>query len=203
MSVGNADRRVFGFIGCGKISSALCRGFATHPDPSRRPQKILVSRRSEGKSKKLEMEFPQLVEVIDSNEDIVRESSVVFIGLLPVTARELLPVLPFTNNHLVISMMAAVDFETTKSLLPSDSIPLVRIVPLPSSARRSGPILLYPPHQDAQSILSIVGTPIVCTSEFEMKPMIAVTGHISSFYELMRTTETFIIGNGKMSVSAG
>jgi pyrroline-5-carboxylate reductase len=195
----NISDKVLGFIGCGKISSAICRGFASHPDSAQRPRKILVSRRNEEKSETLRKEFPDLVVIIDSNEEIVRESNIVFIGLLPMAAREVLPTLPFTNQHLMISMMAAVDFETTQSLLSNPELCFVRIVPLPSSSRRSGPILMYPSHTKAFNILSVVGTPIVCTTESEMKPMISVTGHISSFYELMRTTENFITDHGTKS----
>ncbi len=191
--------KTLGFIGCGKISSALCRGFASVPS-DQRPIRILVSRRSEEKSKKLRDDFPDLIHVVDSNEEIVLESDVVFIGLLPQTAAVVLPTLPFTDKQLVMSMMAAVDFEATKQLLAFSTLDVVRIVPLPSSARRSGPILLYPPHHQAETILKLIGTPIVCCSESEMKPMVSVTGHISSFYELMRTTENFLIENGKVGI---
>jgi pyrroline-5-carboxylate reductase len=191
--------QVIGFLGCGKISSALCRGFASQPIATRRPAKILVSRRSEAKSRCLQEEFPDLIEVSDSNEDIVRRSNVIFLGLLPAAAESELPHLPFTTSHLIISMMAALNFETTRALLPRQDLQLVRTVPLPSCARRQGPILQYPAHKSAESLLKFIGTPVVCKDEEEMKPMIAVTGHISSFYELMRTSEGFLEGSGEYS----
>lgn len=189
--------RVLGFLGCGKISSALCRGFASHTDVNQRPLKILVSERSREKSAALAEEFPDLVQVCVDNAQIVSEADVIFIGLLPGVAKELLPTLPFRPEHLVISMMAAVNYNTTLTYLPS--IPasrVVRTVPLPSAASRSGPILQFPPHEEAAALLRVIGTPVICISEDQMVPMIAVTGHISSLYELMRSTESFVSSKG-------
>lgn len=185
-----------GFIGCGKISSAVCRGYAG-ASGSQRPKKILVSLRNEEKSRALKAAFPDLVHIVESNEDIVAEADVIFLGLLPGVARELLPTLPFNDSKLVVSMMAAVDFQETVLLTRMSVDRVVRTVPLPSAANRSGPVLVHPPNSAIESILSIVSTPVVCTLESQMKPMVAVTGHISSFYELMKTTQDFIVENGK------
>ena len=190
---------VIGFLGCGKISSALCRGYATTTKHDK-PKKILVSRRSVDKSQALASEFPDLVEVCDDNTNIVLRADIVFVGLLPGVARETLPTLAFRDNQLLISMMAAVDYEETANLLSHHGCSrnrIVRTVPLPSSQRQTGPILLFPRQEEAISILSVVGTPIICKNEDEMKPMISITGHISSFYELMRTSEEFLVSQGE------
>jgi pyrroline-5-carboxylate reductase len=184
-----------GFVGCGKISSALCRGYAG-ASGAQRPKKILVSARSEEKSAALKAAYPDLVTVLESNEEIVAQADVVFIGLLPGVAREILPTLPFTASKLVVSMMAAVDFQETVQLTRMPTERIVRTVPLPSAANRSGPVLVHPPNPTIEAILSIVSTPVVCTLESHMKPMVAVTGHISSFYELMKTSQDFIVENG-------
>jgi pyrroline-5-carboxylate reductase len=190
-----------GFLGCGKISSAVCRGYAG-ASGNARPKKILVSLRNEAKSSALKEAFPDLVHVVESNEDLVAEADVVFIGLLPAVARELLPTLPFTAEKLVISMMAAVDLQETLTLTKMPADRLVRTVPLPSAANRSGPVLVHPPNATIEAILSIVSTPAVCTLESHMKPMIAVTGHISSFFELMKTSQEFVVEQGKPSCTA-
>jgi len=93
-------------------------------------------------------------------------------------------------------MMAAVDIEEMKSLtgVPADRI--VRTVPLPSSARREGPILVHPKLTRFDELLTVVGTPVGCATEEEMKPLICLTGHISSFFELMRTTQAFMESEG-------
>lgn len=186
------NQKTIGFLGCGKISSALCRGYANCS-----PKRLYVSRRNVEKSEALKREFPDLVEVIDDNSELVILSDIIFIGLLPPVAAELLSKLPFTEKKLVISMMAAVNFERTLSMLPQiPSKNIVRTVPLPSSAQNTGPILMYPNHDEAMYYLKFIGTPIVCSSEEKLKPLISVTGHISSFYELMRETEDFLESKG-------
>jgi pyrroline-5-carboxylate reductase len=184
-----------GFLGCGKISSAVCRGYASATGINK-PLRLLVSLRSEEKSKALKEEFPDLVTICSSSEELVSLSDVIFIGLLPKVAREVLPTLSF-ENKLVVSMMAAVDFSEVVSLTRPTENRVVRTVPLPSAARRTGPILMYPPNDEAEQLLKVVGTPVVCRDEQAMKPLVAVTGHISSFFELMRLTQDWAVDRGE------
>ena len=93
-------------------------------------------------------------------------------------------------------MMAAVNYSDVLSMTGTAMIKTVRIVPLPSAARHSGPILLYPPNADAASIMSFVGTPVSCNDEAEMKPLVSITGHISAFYEIMSVAQTWAVQNG-------
>ena len=99
-SFGTADLsdKAVGFLGCGKISSAVCRGYAG-ADGTCRPKKIMVSRRSADKSAALQAEYPALITVCDSNEEIVKQCDIIFIGLLPGVANELLPTLPFDDHR--------------------------------------------------------------------------------------------------------
>jgi len=190
--------KTLGFLGCGKISSCMIRGYESATG-SQRPSKILVSKRSETKSAALSAEFPGFV-VVSENEDLVSQSDIVFIGLLPGVAREILPNMPFggeTSSKLIISMLAALDIGELRTLcsgVPNNQI--VRTVPLPSTARRQGPILVHPVITNIIDILNIVGTPVSCQEESEMKPLVSLTGHISSFFELMRTSEKFMTDNG-------
>ena len=190
--------KTLGFVGTGKISSCVVRGYCTAPSPHR-PLKVLLSPRSADKAAALKAEFPDLVEIASCNEDVVSESDIVFIGLLPKVAREILPTLPFGgegSKKLVISMMAAIMIEEMRSLVAVPAEQLVRTVPLPSSARREGPILSHPQNAACEEVLKVVGTPVACKLETEMTPLVCLTGHISPFFELMRTTEKFMTDQG-------
>ena len=196
MATMDISNLTIGFLGCGKISSAVCRGYAA-ASGSERPLRVIVSERSREKSSALKAEYSDFVTVSDSNEEIVNQSDILFIGLLPGVAREVLPSLN-VDGKLIISMMAAVDYSEVLTLTKSHDANsrVVRTVPLPSNARRSGPILMHPECAEAESVLKIVGTPVVCKLEAEMKPMVAITGHISSFFELMRCSQDFAVANG-------
>jgi pyrroline-5-carboxylate reductase len=183
------------FLGCGKISSAVCRGFAG-ADGNMKPKKILVSLRSAEKSAALKAEYPDLITVKESNEELVAEADIVFIGLLPGIARELLPTLPFAESKTVISMMAAVDYSELLELVKLSGASVGKTVPLPAASKRSGPVIMFPPNASIEAILSVVGTTIPCTDELQMKPMISLTGHISSFYELMKVSQDWQVEHG-------
>lgn len=191
----NLSKLTLGFLGCGKIGSAVCRGFIGASGLAR-PNRILLNSRSKEKCRKLAVLAPDVVKIASSNEELVRESDIIFLGLLPDVARKVLPPLPFDKSKLVVSMMAAVDYQETMDLtkMPADRV--VRTVPLPSAANRSGPVVTFPHNAAVESVLSVVSKPVVCDTEADMKPMIALTGHISSFYELMEASQDFIVDKG-------
>ena len=99
-------------------------------------------------------------------------------------------------------MLAAMDIGELRSLIRVPHSQLVRTVPLPSTARRTGPVLVHPICPAAIEILDVVGTPVACDREEEMKPLVCLTGHISSFFALMQTSEQFMIDNGVGEVIA-
>ncbi len=94
--------------------------------------------------------------------------------------------------------MAAVNYETVLSWTGTAMVNTCRIVPLPSAAVRTGPILCYPPNVDVAAIISVVGTSVICRDESEMKPLVSITGHISQFYELMSVVQLWAESKGKM-----
>ena len=192
------DTKVFGFVGCGKISSAVARGYCLGLGTTLvRPKRVIVSPRNEEKSQRLLEEYPDIVTIAASNEEVVSLSDVVFIGLLPQVAREVLPQLPFRANQLIISMMAAVDIEEVLTLVRMPRSRVVRTVPLPSNSQRTGPILVHPSgNTEVEALLAVIGKPVVCHTEAEMKPLIALTGHISSFFELQRRSQQWMVDQG-------
>ena len=198
MTTADLASKTLGFVGTGKISSCVVRGYCTMPT-SNRPKKVLLSPRNADKASILKAEFPDIVEISTCNDDVVSGSDVVFIGLLPKVARDVLPTLPFggkDSKKLVISMMAAIMIEELRSLVDVPIDQIIRTVPLPSSARREGPILSHPQNDACEEVLRAVGTPVACKLETEMTPLVCLTGHISPFFELMRTTETFMTDQG-------
>ena len=190
-----------GFVGTGKIGSAVARGFARCNPP---PAAILVSPRSREKAEALKKEFPDIITIAETNEEVVSGADVVFYGLLPEVAREVLPKMPYRPDQMIVSMMAAIDYEETLTLsagiIPQGNI--VRTVPLPSAATKSSPTLMHPPNPRAEALLNCVGSCVACAKETEMKPLICLTAHISSFFELQRVNQAFFEANGVESLAA-
>jgi pyrroline-5-carboxylate reductase len=61
----------------------------------------VISPRNEEKAAILKADFPDIIEIASSNDDVVRKSNVIFIGLLPAAAAEILPKLIFSEEQTV------------------------------------------------------------------------------------------------------
>lgn len=99
-----------GFIGCGTIASAIVTGICS---TSTSTAKIRVSRRTESKSSLLQVTFPDQVTVHDDNQEIVDQSDVVFLCVLPQRAAGILQSLTFDpSKHRLVSLVvcAAANF---------------------------------------------------------------------------------------------
>jgi hypothetical protein len=103
-SAANNDQSSVGFIGCGTIASAIITGIATQnvvPIKS-----IVVSRRSESKSKLLAKEFSNLVTIQDDNQEILKKCEYIFLCVLPEQTQSVLENLQFDQKrHFLVSLV--------------------------------------------------------------------------------------------------
>ena len=129
------EEHTVGFVGVGKITSCVVRGLCSTTGTI--PKRIYISPRNKEKATALRSEFPDVVEIASSNEEVVSKSDIVFIGLLPQDAKEILPNLDFTDKE-VISMMATIDIADLLTLTKRPPDRAVRTVPLPSAQYREG-----------------------------------------------------------------
>ncbi|MBN8293114.1 NAD(P)-binding domain-containing protein [Rhodobacter sp. NTK016B] len=121
-----------GFVGTGTIASAVVRGLA------RDGHRITVSERSARHSAALAAEIPDLV--VADNQGVVDASDVVFLGLLPDAAPEILSALRFRAGQRVISFMAGVDLAEVAALCaPAGASALM--LPFPGIAQGGSPVL--------------------------------------------------------------
>ena len=120
-----------GFIGTGTIASAVVEGIAGDS------HQITVSERSRARSADLAARFG--VAVAD-NQGVADASDVLFLGLLPDQAAEVLPALRFRPDQQVISFMAGVALDTLSSLI-APATPVAVMLPFPGIARGGSPII--------------------------------------------------------------
>ncbi|CAI5741862.1 unnamed protein product [Hyaloperonospora brassicae] len=182
-----------GLLGTGKIGSAVFTGFCSAH--GWQPQHVYVSARTKAKAEALRAAFPDRVSISASNQEIVDQSDVVFIGLLPNIARQELPNLAFAGKK-VVSMMATIPYDELLQLvkLPTESV--VRSVPLPVAAKRTGPILAYPDNAFARDLFAQIGTPVMVAEEAEITKLTGITALISFFYATCDTTQQWCVNNG-------
>jgi len=120
-----------GFIGTGTITSAVVEGIAGDG------HRITVSERSRARSADLADRFG--VAVAD-NQGVIDASDVVFLGLLPEQAAQVLPGLAFRPGQQVISFMAGVTLDGLGPLV-APAEPLAVMLPFPGIAKGGSPII--------------------------------------------------------------
>ncbi|KDO19849.1 hypothetical protein SPRG_14949 [Saprolegnia parasitica CBS 223.65] len=189
---------VLGLLGTGKIGSAVMTGYCS-PVAAKstwEPKAIFVSPRGTEKAKALQAKFPAKVTIAATNQAVIDASNVIFIGLLPDVARQELPALHFPSHVTVISMMATIPYDELVQLvrLPKENV--VRTVPLPSSSRRTGPILAYPKQSYVEQLLLQIGTPVMVDTESEVTTLTGMTAMISFFYATCGHLQQWCVNNG-------
>lgn len=121
-----------GFIGTGTIASAVVRGIAGDG------HRITVSRRGQAFSSVLAAECPG-VSVAD-NQAVLDASAVVFLGLLPAAAAEILRALRFRPDQVVISFIAGIGLDDLAELVAPARAAAI-MLPFPGIEQGGSPVL--------------------------------------------------------------
>lgn len=180
-----------GFLGTGNIASALVRGLC---GGDHMPERILVSPRNAENAARLAGEFVA-VEVALHNQAVLDGAETVFLSVLPKDLRAIVGGLRFRREQRVISLVALVPLAQIEALVaPAASV--VRAVPIPSAARRLGPIALYPDEPDSNALLGRVGTVVPADSEAQLEALCAVTALIAPYYALMQESCDWLVAAG-------
>jgi pyrroline-5-carboxylate reductase len=140
-----------GIIGCGNLGRTIAEKLLEYGFPKDR---LKVS--FGGSSVTYErIKIAGLLENISSNEDLCRESSIIFIALRPQAFRRL-EGLSFPKHALVVSCMAGVSLDTLRKVTGAD---VLRLMPSgPETIRTNRGIVAIYPHSDKLvKILSSIG----------------------------------------------
>jgi pyrroline-5-carboxylate reductase len=185
-----------GFIGTGRIAEAVVTGLCTSPAP---PEEVLLSPRNTAIAEALATRFPA-VRVAADNAAVVAGSEVVALSLRPAMAEAVLRPLSFRPGQRVLSLMALVPLARVKTLV--DPAEAVRLLPLPTAARRQGPVVLYPAERWAQELLAPLGELIHPEAEAELEALWSATALIAPQFELLLTVADWLGGRGIPSARA-
>lgn len=181
----------FGFVGTGRITTAVVEGLCTAQDP---PAAVLVSPRNAEKATRLAAKFSQ-VEVAASNQAVIDGCDTVFLALLPQIASPVLSELRFRPDQTVVCLIAMKPIDEVRQLVkPAQKI--TRAVPMSPVARHLGPILFHPDDPHVFEILSEIGKPIAVSDERHLNILWALTALIAPFYALMEETARWATAAG-------
>lgn len=190
----------YGFVGVGTMSSAIVRGLCTLPAP---PSKVVLSPRGTAKAAALQAEFPRIIEIAKTNQDVVDQCDVCFLGVLPKQMEEVVGSLTFDKRHTIVSLAST----TPMAVLHSKCAPvppenIVRAIPLPPVAKHVGSCLMTPDHPLVYALFDALGTCVPVANEEQLRKMLPVTCLMGQFYAQQLATQRWLVEQGVEPASA-
>ena len=167
-----------GFIGTGAITDAVVQGLHAAGNTK---HEIHLSPRSEARSRALAARYERVIRE-DSNEAVVAKSDIVFLAVRPQQMPKLVG-LRFRAEQTVVSFLAGTPIDQLRPFV-APAARLVRVVPLPCIGLGQGPILMMPSDPTVEALFGKLGDLIVLTDEANFASVSAITGLMSSHFEL-------------------
>lgn len=179
-----------GFIGAGNIASAVAEGFCT----SGRPCSVIIFDPDEQKITNLTRRFSQ-VRRAGSNQEVLDQSELVVLAILPAVGLEILPALRFRKDHTVLSFLSTLTLKTVSGLIrPVERV--FKVLPMPPVAEHLGLVPFFPGDPDVASCLRLLGEPMPLKDERELHLLWALTGLTASFYSQMEVIQGWCAAGG-------
>jgi pyrroline-5-carboxylate reductase len=167
-----------GFIGTGAITDAVVQGLHAAGNTK---HEIHLSPRSEARSRALAARYERVIRE-DSNEAVVAKSDIVFLAVRPQQMPALVG-LRFRAEQTVVSFLAGAPIDQLRPFV-APAARLVRVVPLLCIGLGQGPILMMPSDPTVEALFGKLGDLIVLTDEANFASVSAITGLMSSHFEL-------------------
>ena len=186
-----------GFIGIGEIASAVIKGLCTSNIEN---TIINLSPRNKENSIYLSNTFSN-VKRMESNQQVLNESDIIFISVRPNEAKEILNNLNFKDTHTVVSFIPFLELsELTKIAAPAAKI--CRAIPLPTAANHNCPIPIFNSDKTVDKIFTFIGQPFIVDTENQLHTLWTLTGFIASFYDLLKELSAWANSNGVNEITA-
>ena len=180
-----------GFIGTGKITSAVITGICTSQISYK---KILISARNNNASQKLKKKFKK-VSIAKTNQEIVDTCNWIFLAVTPAVGVKIIPKLNFRSNQKVISFISTIDLIKLKKFIKK-KVKIIRAIPLPPISMRKGPEPIYPPDKQVKSFFDKIGTTIQIKNEKSSNNFWATSGMMAPFYEMLKIQSDWLVKRG-------
>ncbi|MDO4987522.1 MAG: NAD(P)-binding domain-containing protein [Synergistes sp.] len=171
-----------GFIGTGGITSALVEGLLSAEDF--KGNIILSVHKNREKPDRLKAMAPDRVSLSYSNQEIADSADVVFVAVLPQDHKDVVTSLTFTPDKHIVQISGGIQLDETRSFYDPATL-LSRAVPLPFTARRMGPVLLYGNDLLVKNLFAMIGTVVEVKHEAELCVLGPVTGMMVPYYGLL------------------
>jgi len=180
-----------GFIGIGKIASAVIEGLNTSKAAG---LEIVLSPRNETLSTHLAAKYPN-VRRLSSNQDVLDHSDIVVIALRPAVAVEVLQTLSFQPRHTVVSLIPLLKYAGLSAVVQPAGI-VCRAIPLPTVMEHNCPIPLFHAPAAVTELFGYIGQPLPVADEDQLHAIWTLTGLITPFYDLLGSLSAWTVSHG-------
>jgi len=180
-----------GFVGVGAIAEALITGLCAGGEQR---GNFLLSPRNAQLSKGLAERFA-FVKVAADNQAVVDGSDIVFLAVTPQIAAEVLGALRFRPGQRIVSLIATFNVARLQPLV-APATAITRLAPVPSVARRLGPLILCPPTAEMAALLEGLGQLIQLQTEAELDALWTVTGLMAPYFGLLNEISDWLTRQG-------
>lgn len=180
-----------GFVGTGTLSEAVVVALCGKYDGA---LSIVLSPRSAQTSARLAQRFPN-VQVAGSNAEVVERCDTVILATRPQQIDQALDGVSFRAGQTVVSFIAKMRLQEVQ-LRVGPGVHTCRVTPLPSIARRKGPIVLYPRQALVAELFTGLGDLIMAGSEEEAIALGDAAGLMSTYFELQVCVSDWLAQHG-------
>ncbi len=176
-----------GIVGVGAIAEAIVTGLCEGEDT---PPSVHLSPRSAVRASRLAARYPS-VQVADGNQTVVERADVVLLCVRPQDAAVALSDLSFRARQAIISVIAGVPLAALRARVAPAEV-LVRAIPLPAVARRTGLTAIHPGHEVARAIFDPLGGVIAVDDERALDALSASTATMAAHLTYLDTISRWL-----------
>ena len=180
-----------GFIGTGKITSAVITGICSSSISYKR---IVISHRNKSISQSLIKKFKKIT-ISKDNQEIVNTCDWIFLSVTPTVGEKIIKNLKFRSNQTIISFISTITLTKLKKIIKVKA-KIVRAIPLPPISLMKGPVPICPPNKSVKDFFNKIGTTVEIKDEKLSINFWATSGMMAPFYELLRVMTDWLVKKG-------
>ena len=170
-----------GFIGTGKIASAVINGICTSKISF---TKIVISPRNKITANTLKKKFKKII-VAKNNQEVINFSDWVFLSITPRVGERIIKDLKFKTDQTIVSFISTITLAELKKVIKIKA-KIIRAIPLPPISFKKGPIPIFPPDKNVKKFFDQIGTTVEIKDEKLSNNFWSTSGIMASYYEMQR-----------------
>ena len=182
---------VIGFVGVGTISEAVIRAMCTRSAMS---DTLVLSPRSERRSRSLADEFEACVRV-ESNQEVIDRSEIVVLAMRPQQLDEALAGLMFRESQVIASFIAGTPPSGIAQVV-APATQVCQLIPLPAVVLHKGPLLISPEIPEVMTAFAGLGDVVTLDDETRIRAVSCASAVMSTYYEMQNQLIAWLAAQG-------